>query len=298
MDAAMNGFIGVDWGSTGVRAFRIAPDGTIRDTRRAPDGVFSGSGAFDARLRALIADWPDAPILLCGMVGSDRGWRMAPYVPAPAGAGEIAAALLRVPFERPAHIVPGLSFIEGETCEVMRGEEALVLGLLAATGIATATACLPGTHSKWVETAGGCIIRIRTFMTGELRAALLGRGTLAAGVAQAPSLDAFRQGLAAAADGATRALFQARARRLLGRLAPEHTAAFVEGVLVGAEIACAAPPAGVPLYLVANGALCEAYAAALSAAGIAHSIIDPEPLAALGLAQLARSLPSPAGGAA
>ncbi|MEJ0041021.1 MAG: 2-dehydro-3-deoxygalactonokinase, partial [Rhizomicrobium sp.] len=210
-------------------------DGSILDARRSADGIFAGNGSFDARLRAVLGDWlgDGVPILLCGMVGSDRGWLHAPYVPAPAGTADLARAMVRAPFERPAWIVPGVSFADGDSREVMRGEETLIVGLQPRH----ATVCLPGTHSKWADIAEGRIAGFRTYMTGEVRSALLERGALVTGVAQQPSADAFAQGVRAAAQGVTRALFQARARRLLETLAPEHTAAFVDGVLIGEEVA-------------------------------------------------------------
>jgi len=277
--------LGVDWGSSSLRAFRIAADASIVEARRTADGVFAGSGPFDARLRALLGDWLDdgLPILLCGMIGSDRGWVHAPYVPAPAGADDLAAALVRAPFDHSAWIVPGVCLAEGETRDVMRGEETLLFGLSAPSD--RATVCLPGTHSKWADIAAGRITGFRTYMTGEVRAALLERGALAVGVAQQPSAAAFAQGAAAAVQGVTRALFQARARRLLGTLAPEHSAAFVDGVLIGDEVARESTG---PLILAARGAIAESYAAVLTRCGRAVTVIDPEPLAARGLLRLAR----------
>ena len=281
--------LGVDWGSSSVRAFAIAKGGIAAAVKRADDGVFTGSGPFDARLRGHLGDWlqrwPSAPMLLCGMVGSDRGWAHAPYVAAPAGLSELAGALVPAPFERSAHIVPGVSFASGETCEVMRGEETLLMGL--AKQASHRLVCLPGTHSKWADLTGGRIAGFRTYMTGELRALLLGQGALATTVTQIDSHDAFLAGIAAAREGAapTRALFQARARRLLGRLLPEHTASFVSGVLIGAEIAAEAGAAAV--LLAARGDLAIAYGAALREARIAVTAVDPEPLAASGLLRIA-----------
>ncbi len=163
--------------------------------------------------------------------------------------------------------------------------ETLIAGLLAQAKIARATVCLPGTHSKWADIADGRIVSFRTYMTGEVRAALLERGALATGIAQQPSAEAFAQGSRAAADGVTRALFQARARRLLGSLAPEHTAAFVDGVLIGAEVA--RETASSPI-LVARDAIADSYAAALALRDRAFTQVDPEPLAARGLLELAR----------
>jgi 2-dehydro-3-deoxygalactonokinase len=281
--------LGVDWGSSSVRAFAIANDGAAAAVKRADDGVFTGSGPFGARLRGHLGDWlerwPHAPVLLCGMVGSDRGWVHAPYVAAPAGLSELAGALVPAPFECSARIVPGVSFTSGETCEVLRGEETLLMGLgERASGTLV---CLPGTHSKWADLADGRIAGFRTYMTGELRALLLSQGALATTITQIDSHDAFLAGLAAAREDAapTRALFQARARRLLGRLAPQHTASFVSGILIGAEIACEAGAAAV--LLAARGDLAAAYSAALREARIAVSAADPEPLAASGLLRIA-----------
>ena len=277
--------LGVDWGSSSFRAFAIEQGGTAAAVKRADDGVFTGSGPFDARLRHHLGDWlerwPSAPILLCGMVGSDRGWVHAPYVAAPAGLSELAGALAPAPFERSARIVPGVSFASGETHEVMRGEETLLMGLGEQTS--GTLVCLPGTHSKWAELSGGRIAVFRTYMTGELRALALGQGALATGVAQIDCHDTFLGGIAAALEetAPTRTLFQARARRLLGTLAPEHTASFVSGVLIGAEIAAEAGAAAV--LLAARGDLADAYGSALREARIDVTLVDPEPLAASGL---------------
>ena len=281
--------LGVDWGSSSVRAFAIARDGTAAAVKRADDGVFTGSGGFDARLRSHLGDWlerwPSAPILLCGMVGSDRGWVHAPYVAAPAGLSELAGALAPVRFERNARIVPGVSFASGETCEVMRGEETLLMGL--SKQASRSLVCLPGTHSKWADLADGRITGFRTYMTGELRALLLVQGALATTVTQIDSHEVFLAGIAAAREDAapTRTLFQARARRLLGTLAPEHTASFVSGVLIGAETAAEAGAGAV--LLAARGDLADAYGAALREARLDVTLVDPEPLAASGLLRIA-----------
>jgi 2-dehydro-3-deoxygalactonokinase len=283
--------IGVDWGSTSVRAFAIADDGTARETRRARDGVLVGAGDYPTRLHSLLGDWrqrwPDVPILLCGMIGSDRGWRSVPYIAAPAGRDTIAAELVRAPGEGSVYIVPGISFADGHLRDVMRGEETLLLGLSARHP--NAVVCLPGTHSKWAKLEAGTIASFRTHMTGELRARVLEQGALAADGAQEFSHEAFRAGLDAAPQGTTFALFQVRARRLLGTLDARHVAAFVSGVLIGDEIASEAR-AGImngPVVLVADGPMAEAYGEALASTGVI--VAPPEPLAARGLLALARA---------
>jgi 2-dehydro-3-deoxygalactonokinase len=284
--------IGVDWGSSSMRAMRIAADGRILDVRRADDGVFTDSGDFETRLRAHLGTWlsngPALPLILCGMIGSDRGWCPAGYVAAPAGLADLANALTSAAFDGVARIVPGVRYSCGDEAEVMRGEETLVMGFLAQTGLADARLCLPGTHSKWLRVRRGQIEGFRTYMTGELRALLLQSGALATGVAQEASPDAFVQGMRTSASALGRSLFQARARRLLGALRAEWTASFVSGVLIGNEVAAESgkEDSGVPLFILARDALARDYALALS--GLPHTIVDPEPLAALGLLRIAR----------
>ncbi len=291
--------LGVDWGSTSVRAFAIAPDGTIVDTNRADDGVFARAGNFASRLRHLLGDWqtrwPGAPVLLCGMIGSDRGWVHAPYVAAPAAAEDLAAALVPVPFDVPARIVPGISHVDGDTREVMRGEETLLMGL--GVDAPRVRVCLPGTHTKWVDLVDGRIVSFRTHMTGELRALVLGQGALAAAAPQIASAQAFHAGLVAsqADPSLARSLFQARARRLLGTLEAAHTASFVSGILIGRELAGERETAAhnVPIILAARGSLADEYGAALRHSNFTFAQIDPEPRAAQGLLRLARRAKPP-----
>src|SRR3546814_1787222 len=106
---------------------------------------------------------------MSGMIGSRQGWREVPYVACPAEPAEIAQGLERVDWgegEAEAWIVPGLldESRPGQP-DVMRGEEAQVLGALAALPTAGGLICLPGTHSKWVRVAEGVVQSFATYMT-------------------------------------------------------------------------------------------------------------------------------------
>lgn len=95
--------IGVDWGTSSFRAFRLDAAGTVRDRREAPLGILHvEAGRFaDAlwgEIGAWLADGEDR-VLLAGMVGSRQGWQEAAYLPCPAGASELARALADMPFE-------------------------------------------------------------------------------------------------------------------------------------------------------------------------------------------------------
>ena len=69
-------------------------------------------GRFADVLRAETGAWladGETRVLLSGMVGSRQGWVEAPYLPCPAGAAEIAGALIDIPFDGAAvKLVPGL----------------------------------------------------------------------------------------------------------------------------------------------------------------------------------------------
>ena len=92
--------IGIDWGTTSFRAFRIARDGTVRDRRTAQKGILKvPDGRFGDTLREEVGPWLAAGeehVLLSGMIGSRQGWKEAPYIPCPAGAAEIAAGLVDI----------------------------------------------------------------------------------------------------------------------------------------------------------------------------------------------------------
>jgi 2-dehydro-3-deoxygalactonokinase len=103
-----NGFIAVDWGTTNRRAYRVGADGRAGDELEDAKGILSvPSGGFPAAVAEIRARLGDLPLLMAGMIGSNRGWKEAPYVPAPAGLDDLAKGLVRVG-DREV-IVPGVS---------------------------------------------------------------------------------------------------------------------------------------------------------------------------------------------
>jgi 2-dehydro-3-deoxygalactonokinase len=172
----------------------------------------------------------------------------------------------------------------------MRGEEVQVLGAVAA-GLAPDDAlfCQPGTHNKWIATTGGRVSDIATALTGELFALLRGHGILA-GMLDGDVADgaAFRDGLSrgAGARDLTVALFEVRARVLLGRLAPDDAAAFASGVLIGADVGARDDLAGRDVQLLAGGTLADLYAVAIAQAGGRPVTLDSERAFAAGIHRL------------
>lgn len=267
--------IAVDWGTTNRRAYRIAADGIVEDRADGGDGVATmRAGDYPAVIAGLRDRFGALPVLAAGMVGSTRGWREAPYVPAPAGLAEIAAALL--PVADGVWIVPGVAQHAGSP-DVMRGEEVQVLGAMAA-GLVPADALVvqPGTHAKWVAVAGGRIAGWRTRMTGELFALLRDHSILSEMMtAPAAPGPAFAEGIARGGGDLLGALFEVRASVLLGQRRAADGAAFASGLLIGAEIAAAfagSGPRGV--HLLSEGPLATLYAAGLAAAGAHTHLVD------------------------
>ena len=284
--------IAVDWGTTSFRAFRLRGAEVI-GRYAGPDGILQvPPGSFASTLRAAIAPWladGETRVLMSGMVGSRQGWQEAPYLPCPAGAAELAAGLVAVPFEGARVLLaPGLS-IGGEVPEVMRGEEVQIVGALAQMG-QDAVACLPGSHSKWARIAGGRIEGFTTHLTGEAFAALRDHTILGRLIqpGAAPDPDAFARGVARSADpgGLLHHLFGVRTLGLFGRLADAES--YLSGLLIGHEVRAAAPSG--PVYLIGAPTLCALYARAIRQCG-GSSILVGEDAAAQGLAIIAEHAP-------
>lgn len=295
--------IGIDWGTTSLRAYRLDAAGAVLERRESARGVLSvAEGGFPAVLDAEIRPWLDAGeelVLLCGMVGGRQGWRDVPYLECPAGPAEIAAAMAPLPFSgaRRCFLVPGLSTRGPEGVpDVMRGEETKLVGLLAEIGGAAATFCLPGTHSKWARLEGGRVAGFATRMTGELRAVLLEHSILGrlAEPAGEPSEAAFRRGLRRSREpgGLLHHLFGTRALGLMGELAAAETDDYLSGLLIGHEVRAAvedgAAAAG-PVHLAGSATLYRLYALAFAEYGVEHRSHDPD-IAARGLALLGRTI--------
>ena len=116
----MDGYIAVDWGTTNRRAYLIDSSGKHTDEFEDGKGVLSvAAGGFPEAVEEIRKRLGDKPLLLAGMVGSNRGWKEAPYVPCPASLDELTAKLVWIG-KREA-IVPGVSYIGDSRADVMRG---------------------------------------------------------------------------------------------------------------------------------------------------------------------------------
>lgn len=267
-----DGYIAVDWGTTNRRAYRVDGGGRVLDAFEDETGLMAvPAGGFEAAAAEITARLGDWPMLMAGMVGSDRGWREAAYVPCPAGAEDLAAKLRWIEPDRVA-IVPGVSQAGAAGADVMRGEETQVLGAVAA-GLAPPDCliCHPGTHAKWIRMESGRIAFFRTMMTGEVFSLLSRHSILADRLGSEAAADgAFRTAARSALAGAESlaGLFGIRARHLLGESGGSG-ASVASGLLIGSDVRAglALGAGNGPIVLIGRPDLCALYAAALAEAG-------------------------------
>jgi 2-dehydro-3-deoxygalactonokinase len=291
-------WIAVDWGTSRLRVWAMDAQGAAMAHATSDQGMgVLAQGAFESALMALIAPWlGDArvPVIVCGMAGAREGWRQAAYRAVPC-APVAAGGLTPVPTDDPrldVRIVPGLS--QQTHADVMRGEETQIAGFLRADPGFEGVACLPGTHSKWVDVQSGKIVRFQTFMTGELFDLLADKSILRHMIAREQGADDAAGDAAfdaaarwALVDGPAVAaqLFGLRAAGLLHGPDPVAARARLSGLLIGSEL-CAARAywMGRKVHLIGDGPVADRYARALTASGCSLARLDAEALTLGGLA--------------
>jgi 2-dehydro-3-deoxygalactonokinase len=289
-----DGFIAVDWGTTNRRAYLIDGSGKHTDEFEDHKGVLSvPSGGFGEAIAEIRQRLGDKPLLLAGMVGSNRGWREAPYVPCPAGIDDLVKALVWAG-DREA-IVPGVSYVGNDRADVMRGEEVQLVGAVAAGLVDPAgLVCHPGTHNKWVTLTEGRIHNFRTVMTGELFSLLKAHsilGDLLQGTVEAN--DSFRDAAKHAIyhEALPADLFSVRARVLLGKAKKEDAASWTSGLLIGSDVRIGLmKPSAAEITILGRPELTGLYAAAIQQAGREAREVDGEKAFLAGAQEIAKRI--------
>ena len=268
-------FLAVDWGTSHRRMLSVAADGSVID-RRSDDG--GSGGDFEAEVAALRAAAGDAPLLVAGMGGSDRGWGDAPPVDTPASLAAIVAGIARP--EPGVIIVPRVVQRDPVRPDIMRGEAVQLFGALALGLIGDGLVCHPGTHTRWIEVEDGCITRFRTVMTGDLLAALRAGSILSDLLAHEPAADAvFLDGVDQTLEGGdlTAELFGTRARVVMGDMTPADAASRISGLLIGSDIRAGLGRGRSDVVpLIGNADVCARFALALERAGRESVVVDGE----------------------
>jgi 2-dehydro-3-deoxygalactonokinase len=261
---------------TGVRD--TARDGSNQRLRAALRELIA-----EVRAKAALADplMTPACVVAAGMITSPLGLAEVPHVPAPAGISELAAATLRFNFpditELPMLMIPGVrcdfggATLEGVgQSDVMRGEETLCAGLIAADRVRPpATALNLGSHWKAIQLdAQGRIAASRTSLSGEMIHATQTATILASAVPSARPTRIDAAWLAAGMreqreSGLARALFCVRLLELRECGTAQERLAFLIGAFLAADfdalVKCGALSTNRPLFITGAAALAEAW---------------------------------------
>jgi len=186
-------FLSCDWGTTSFRLRRVAgPDCTVIREIREPSGVKSlyeeamrsgaeieagrakvFAGFLHRKCEALLAGQKtperELPLVISGMASSSVGWRELPYAKTPFPLDGCGLRSQEVNWSKPewvgpAHLISGVA----TTCDMMRGEETEIIGLMSDASLAPlrerSLLILPGTHSKHVWIEDQSVVEFRTFM--------------------------------------------------------------------------------------------------------------------------------------
>ncbi|MEM9474349.1 MAG: 2-dehydro-3-deoxygalactonokinase [Pseudomonadota bacterium] len=290
-------WIAVDWGTSNCRAWAMGADDSVLASATSDQGMGTlKRDGFEPALLTLIGPWlGQAPVevVACGMVGSRQGWAEASYraVPCPPVDQPLTQVTAQDPRLR-VRIVPGLR--QDTPPDVMRGEETQIAGWLAAQPDFDGVLCLPGTHAKWVQVSAGEVVSFRTYLTGEMFAALSDHTVLRHSLGPGWDADAFDEAVSSAMAHPERVanrLFTIRAESLLSGLAPAQAIARLSGLLIGAELAGARPYwLGQNVVIIGAGRIATHYKTALAEQGVVAQVAAADEMTRSGLASLRREL--------
>lgn len=202
---------------------------------------------FESALLELIGDWLSndrtMPIFACGMVGARQGWIEAPYaeVPCEPLSPDSFTTAPNTDHRIAVRIAGGLC--QSEPPDVIRGEETQIAGLLAERPGFNGVACMPGTHTKWVEISEGRVTRFKSFISGELFSLLQNhsvlRHSLASENIDREAFESELDRLIGSSGAPLAAMFSLRAEDLLFETPPEVLRAKLSASLIAAEVGAA-----------------------------------------------------------
>ena len=282
--------IGLDWGTTSLRAYRIGPGGARAGAAGEAAGILKvADGAFAAALAAAVGDWleqaPGLPVLAAGMIGSRQGWRevrLRRLPRRPAGAGGRArhgdgTGRQGWSGSCPGWCAPPTRTASPTSCAARRPRS---WARSPRGGVAEPTLLRPARHAQQVGLERGRPDHPVRHLHDR-------RGLRRAGPAQhsRPPDDGraapIRRRSRAGSSGRERAAGRRRAGCCTSCSAPapwdcsrqipaEGLASYLSGLLIGAEIAAALDEAGpVEVTILGSSTLGPLYAEALAAAGAA-----------------------------
>jgi 2-dehydro-3-deoxygalactonokinase len=279
-------WIAADWGQSQLQVWAIQGTDTVLASASTP--LTPGHSDLSA-VSTLIADWATptspAPVLLSGYDGTDIKPLSVPCPP-PSAAQARTADLP----PHPLQMLPDV--IQDSPLDRLSSALIRVTGFLAQEPDFEGILCLPGALTRWVHLSAGEIVSFRSFVAGDLIAAL----TQMPGLPPMPQdpdtdldhpnlLEAVRDGMAKPALLAAR-LAGISAEHSLNRSAQAPQRARLTGLVIGAELSAArAYWLGQDVAVVQEGhdPLAPAYLAALRDQSAMARPVDGQALALRGL---------------
>lgn len=262
-----------DWGTTNLRAF-LLENGKVIDEYSSSNGLKNAKEIGFAKVLGEILIHFDAPInipvKLSGMVGSKHGWKEAPYAPAPVTVSDMRDKSVSIKEFPNVEIFGGVSYeLPNGKMDVMRGEEVQIFGVLEKFPHVEQI-CLPGTHSKWVQTKDGSINSFSTWMTGDLFNSFSEHTIFKEQISSnAFCQSAFTKGVAMAklSGSIINSAFHLRTDYLFGKVDASEFHSYLSGFLIGSEVKGAASNSE-EVIVCGSEKMLELYSLALNHFGI------------------------------
>ena len=285
----------MDWGTSRLRVWNIDSTGTVVGENNTADGATSLTpDMFETSLikaaEEFLTEGRKMPALICGMAGARNRWVETPYMSAPCSPLAGAHSLTEAPARQlSARIVPGIS--QHSPCDVMRGEETQIAGLLSARPDFCGVVCLPGTHTKWVRVNNGKIQSFTTLMSGEMyylfaKVSVLRRSVESDSWDESEFLNAVETTLVAPQKTAS-VLFSIRAESLLQNLPKSAARARLSGYWMGLELAATREYwIDGSAVLIGENILCRQYQLALAARNVQTESFTAADMSLAGLLQI------------
>lgn len=305
-------FIAGDWGTSNLRLYLcqyLGPQETISLETRFGQGISEIQGDFEDRFFNLAQDWLDKygpmPVILSGMIGSNIGWKEAPYLSCPVDCTQIANG--RISFNARGiefSILAGLRTTNPLGApDVMRGEELQLLGWMLSKqdyGLHNRLFALPGTHNKWTRVIDNKIETFLTAFTGELFGLLRNNSIL---ISDDSTLgfnqDVFMEGVRSIENlnggHLVHALFATRSKQVLGEMAAADGLSYVSGLIAGADILgavklFASDQQALPVTVIGEAVLSQQYLLVLDHLGIEADSCDPAEIAVTGFGAIYQTI--------
>lgn len=305
-----------DWGTSTFRLRLVEPDNLeIYGELMLPMGIsktyhdwelqsmmegVSKATYFSSQLKTCIEkvekesgiEAQDCPVIISGMASSSIGMEEVSYASLPFSVDGSGASVKKLP--KTSSFPYEILLISGVRSEsdVMRGEEAQLVGLLAlerqrGREISDGTFIFPGTHSKHITVRKNAISAFKTYMTGELFHLLGNNSILQQSIDVADPADleypgcreAFSRGLNASATGQVllHSLFMVRTNRLFEKMNPKQNYFYLSGLLIGSELSSLNVDNEYPLIVSAAPNLALQYRIAVEELRFRNPIfIEPE----------------------